>query len=444
MITEVPSNTAFSQRELRYTLFILFLINFLNFFDRSIPAVVLEPIRKEFDLNDTMLGLLATGFTLIYALAGLPLGRLADRMQRTRLLGYGVLAWSAMTAATAMAWNFASLMLMRLGVGIGEASCAPAANSMIGDLFPSGQRARALGFFMLGLPIANLACFSLVGYLAHRYGWRTPFVLAALPGILVAVLAFRLREPVRGGHETYQLQAPIARPFRQVIAVPTLWWIILSGAAVNFAAYALSTFLPSLMTRFHGANLAQAGLISAIVLGLTGIVALSLGGGLADRAHQRNPANGRLRLGSVCLLIGAPLLWLGLSQPAGSVIASSALIAVGWMMYFMYYVTVYPSVHDVVDARLRATAMAVYFFFQYVLGAGFGTVITGMVSDHYARSAMAAAGALAINDEFRAIGLQASMSLIVPLAILVTGLALACASMRFAKDVARVREQASS
>ncbi len=441
-MTPAPTS-AYTQRELRYSLFVLFLINFLNFFDRAIPAVVLEPIRKEFALNDTMLGMLATGFTLIYAVAGLPLGRLADRVKRTHLLGFGVLAWSLMTAATAAAWNFASLLAMRLGVGVGEASCAPASNSMIGDLFPSGQRARALGVFMLGLPIANLACFSLVGYLAHRYGWRTPFVLAAIPGILVAVLAFRLREPVRGAQESYRIAAPIANPFRQVIGVPTLWWIILSGAAVNFAAYALSTFLPSLMTRYHGANLAQAGLVSAIVLGLTGIFGLTVGGWMADRAHASNPANGRLRLGAIALLIGAPLLYLGLSRPAGSVVSSAALIAVGWMMYFMYYVTVYPSVQDVVEARLRATAMAVYFFFQYVLGAGFGTVITGMVSDHYAQAAMAAAGAPEITDQFRAIGLQASMSIVVPTAIAITGIALAFASMRFAKDVARVQERSA-
>ena len=106
----------------KYTLLMLFLINFLNFFDRTIPAVVLEPLRLEFGLTDTMLGLLGTAFTLVYALAGLPLGRLSDRLKRTRVLGAGVFVWSLFTAASGMAWNFVSFFLIRLGVGIGEAT----------------------------------------------------------------------------------------------------------------------------------------------------------------------------------------------------------------------------------------------------------------------------------------------------------------------------------
>ena len=132
-----------------YTLFVLFLINFLNFFDRVLPGVVLEPVRKEFGLSDTLSGVLGTAFILVYAIAGVPLGRLADRVRRTRLLAGGVAAWSLMTAASGAVVNFWQLLLVRMGVGIGEASCAPAANSMIGDLYPSARRARALGLFML-------------------------------------------------------------------------------------------------------------------------------------------------------------------------------------------------------------------------------------------------------------------------------------------------------
>jgi len=155
--------TATAQAGVRYALAMLFLINFLNFFDRAIPAVVLEPIRKEFNLDDTWLGLLGTSFTLIYALAGLPLGRLSDKMRRTWVLSGGVFVWSLLTAASGAAWNFVSFFLIRLGVGVGEASCAPASNSMIGDMYPSQQRARALGLFMLGLPLGQLASFALVG-----------------------------------------------------------------------------------------------------------------------------------------------------------------------------------------------------------------------------------------------------------------------------------------
>ncbi|GJJ04296.1 MFS transporter [Duganella rhizosphaerae] len=420
-------------------LFTLFLINFLNFFDRTIPAVVLEPIRKEFALDDMMLGLMGTTFTLMYALAGLPLGRLSDRVRRTRVLAGGVFVWSLMTAASGLAWNFGSFLLIRLGVGIGEASCAPASNSMIGDLYPSKQRARALGLFMLGLPLGSLACFMLVGYLAHNYGWRAPFYLAAVPGFVVALLVLRLREPVRGAQEGHAAGtlAPVARPYRSVLAIPTLWWIIVSGAALNFASYAMSTFLPSLMIRYHHVNVAQAGMVAAIVLGVTGLIGLTAGGWIADRVHQAF-VRGRLLLGAICLLVSAPLLWLGLTRAAGDVVAVTALLSLGWLLYFMYFVTVYASIQDVVEARLRATAMSVYFFFQYILGAGFGTIVTGALSDRLAVRAMQAEHAQAMTDGFRAIGLQGALSLAVPGAIFITGLALCLAARSFAADAARV------
>jgi predicted MFS family arabinose efflux permease len=423
------------QAGVRYALLMLILINFLNFFDRTIPAVVLEPIRREFKLDDTMLGMLGTSFTLVYALAGLPLGRLSDRIKRTRVLAVGVFAWSLMTAASGAAWNFASFFLIRLGVGVGEASCAPAANSMIGDMYPSQRRARALGLFMLGLPLGSLACFGLVGNLAQRYGWRVPFYVAAAPGFVIALLALTLREPVRGSQEAYKVDAtaPLARPYRRLLAIPTLGWIILSGAAVNFAAYAFSTFLPSLMIRYHHMNVAQAGAVGAVVLGLTGLLGLIAGGWVADKLHGAFP-RGRLMFGASCLLASAPLLWLGLTRQSGDVTAVTALLSAGWMLYFMYFVTVYPSVQDVVEPRMRGTAMAVYFFFQYVLGAGFGTVVTGALSDAFARRAMEAAGAAEMNEAFRATGLQSSLSLLVPLAILVTGVALLGASRCFVRD----------
>ena len=262
-MTPAPPSSA------RYTLFVLFLINFLNFFDRILPAIVAEPLRKEFQLDDTMLGLLGTAFILVYAIAGLPLGRLSDRVRRTRVIAAGVFTWSVMTAATAGAWNLASLFVARLGVGIGEASAAPAANSLIGDLYPPERRARAFGLFMLGLPVGSLACYALGGYVAQRYGWRAPFLLAALPGLLAAAMMLGLRDPVRGAKESYATDTLLAvdRPYRRVLAIPTLWWIIASGATINFAAYSVGNFLPALLSRFHHASMTEAGLASSIALG---------------------------------------------------------------------------------------------------------------------------------------------------------------------------------
>ncbi len=129
---------------------LLFLANLLNFFDRTIPAILNEPIRREWGLNDFQLGIIAAAFTVIYAITGLPLGRLADRGSRRKVIGWGVAVWSAFTAANAFAWSFGSFLVARMGVGVGEASYAPAASSLIGDLFPAERRSRALGILDQG------------------------------------------------------------------------------------------------------------------------------------------------------------------------------------------------------------------------------------------------------------------------------------------------------
>src|SRR6266404_5687667 len=421
-----------------YILLLLFLINLMNFFDRTIPAVVLEPIRKEFGLDDTALGLLGASFTLIYAVAGVPLGYLADRFRRTRILAAGLTAWSLLTAASGLAWSFMSFFWIRLLVGVGEASCAPAANSLIGDLFPSEKRARALGIFMLGLPLGLLLAFSIVGALAQDYGWRVPFYLAAVPGFVVAAMIMFAAEPVRGSQETYAIDATTAldRPMRRILAIPTVWWIIASGATVNFAAYAMGTFLPTMLIRYHGLSIGKAGLIAALVLGATGLVGLTAGGWLADYLHKKF-LRGRLLLASCSMLVATPLLYFGLAQPAGAADAATILLSLGWLLYFSYYCSVYSALQDVVEPRLRATAMAVYFFFQYVLGAGFGTVVTGALSDMYARQAMTAAGTSEMTDAFRAVGLQSAMALVVPLAIALTCVSLFFAARSFIADATK-------
>ncbi len=427
-----------TSRATKATLFALFLINFLNFFDRVMPAVVLEPMRKEFGPSDTMLGLLGTAFVLVYAVAGVPLGRLADKARRTRVLAGGVFVWSLLTAAGGAATSFVTMFLFRLGVGVGEAACAPAANSMIGDLYPSGKRARAMGLFMLGLPLGTLAAFAIGGWLAQRFGWRYAFYIAAVPGLVVALFVLFLPEPARGGQEAYQVDATqaVEHPFRKLAAIRTLWWVTISGASFNFASYALSTFLPALMIRYHHATVGQAGGVGAVVFGLTGLLGLTLGAQVADRVHRAFP-RGRLKLGAISLLLSAPLLWLGLARSPGEIVVTTAFLAVGWLLWFIYYVTVYPTVQDVVEPRLRATAMSLYFFFQYILGAGFGTLITGLLSDRFAANAMRATGATEMSEGMRALGLQGSLGTVVPLAVLLTGIALLFASRHVAADAAR-------
>ncbi len=229
-----------------FALFVLFAINLLNFFDRQLPGALAEPIRKEFHLSDTSLGLLGTVATLMYALVGLPLGRLADRWSRTRLIAIGTASWSLLTAASGLAQNYAQLFVSRLGVGLGEATCAPAGQSLIGDLYPPQQRARAMGVFMLGLPAGLCLAYFSAGAIGAAFGWRAAFLFACLPGLLFAWLALRIPEPVRGALDAARSaaasDAAVRSPYAAVLKLPTMWWIILSGIFHNFNMYAINAF----------------------------------------------------------------------------------------------------------------------------------------------------------------------------------------------------------
>src|SRR5476649_2767478 len=169
-------------------LFLLFLANLFNFFDRTIPAIIIEPIRKEWHLSDFEIGMIGTAFTIVYAIAGLPLGRLADTGSRRKLMGWGLAVWSGLTAVNGLVGSYWTFLLVRMGVGIGEASYAPAANSLIGDLFPAHRRARAMGIFMLGLPLGLLLAFFTIGAMVKAFdSWRAPFFIAAVPGLILGV-----------------------------------------------------------------------------------------------------------------------------------------------------------------------------------------------------------------------------------------------------------------
>src|SRR5260370_1568081 len=145
-----------SRDRAHYTLAVLFAINLLNFYDRQIFGALAEPIRKQGALTDAQIGWLAIAFTLLYALVGVPFGRLSDRWNRPKLLSLGVAAWSLLTAASGIAWSYGSLFVARLGVGVGEATCAPACNSLIRDLDPPTRPSPALSLFILRL---SLGCF---------------------------------------------------------------------------------------------------------------------------------------------------------------------------------------------------------------------------------------------------------------------------------------------
>jgi MFS family permease len=419
-------------------LLLLFLANLLNFFDRTLPAVVIEPIRLEFGLSDFQLGLLSTSFVLVYAIAGVPLGRLADTGSRRRVLAWGLATWSAFTGLAGMAWSYASLLVIRMGVGVGEACYAPAANSLIGDLYPPHRRARAVGIYMLGLPLGLLLAFFTVGPLVEALGsWRAPFFIAAVPGLLLALLFLRIVEPPRGGADAIALGEPVRQPIRSLLRIPTLWWIIFSGLGLNFATYPTSGFLVPLLQRHFGLGLGEAAIYTGLIVGATGLVGLTAGGAIADRMHRASE-RGRLLFGAAMMAVAAALTCAALALGAGSVALFVSLFALGWLACYTYYTCVYPAVQDVVEPRLRATAMALYFAAMYLLGGAAGPSVVGALSDHLAHGAMLADGATTLAETHRAAGLYGAMYL-VPALLAFTSLCVFLASRTFARDARAMR-----
>ena len=440
-----------------YALAVLFAINTMNFFDRQILGAIAEPIRREWGLSDSDMGWLGTAFTLLYAAIGVPLGRLTDRSVRTRILAVGVFVWSLLTAASGLARNYIQLFLLRLGVGVGEAACAPAGNSLIGDLFPASKRAKAISIFMMGLPIGIALSYYVSGTVAHAYGWRAAFFVAGIPGLICTVAVLFFREPKRGATEVHDIGAMKREgsPYKLVLSIPTMWWLIASGALHNFNMYAIGSFLSPFLTRYHYADLAigeatrQAGFVSMFVNGLAGIPGLLLGGIIGD-AIMRRRANGRLLVGAIAILISAPLHYLALGRPPGDTLGFAVLMGLGVAAMYAYYSTVYSTIQDVIEPSLRGTAMALYFFAMYVLGASLGPLGTGLASEYFTKRAAHAAGVVETSQQalerFRAEGLHSAMYLIPILGALLT-LVLFAGSRTVTKDMEKLqrwmRESAS-
>ncbi len=426
-----------------FALWVLFAINAINFFDRQILGAVGEQVRKEFMLSDASLGLLGTAFTLLYAFVGVPFGRLADRIGRKNILSAGVFFWSLMTVGSGLAQSFWQIFWLRLGVGVGEASCAPAATSLIGDLFPPERRAKALSIFMLGLPVGVALSFAVSGTIAKTYGWRAAFLVAGIPGLLCAVAVLFIKEPLRGAAERHDIgeQKRAGSPYRLILASPTMRWLIISGAIHNFNMYAIGAFITPFLMRYHKVDIQTANFVSMIVYGVMGAPGLLIGGFIGDAAMKKR-TDGKLLVATFAILFAVPLLFFALNMPGGNIAGFLILMGFACALMYFYYSIVYSTIQDVTEPGLRGTAMAVYFFAMYVLGASFGPYVTGLLSDFFTKQAATAAGvsdsAQAALEPFRAAGLHSAMY-ITPILAVLLALVLFAASRTVTKDMEKLQ-----
>ena len=422
-----------SSNRLVLSALVLFAINTLNFYDRTVPGALTEPIRKEFHLTDTQIGLLGSAFIWIYALVGLPLGRIADTASRKKLLAIAIFLWSSLTASAALAGSFSMLLFSRIGVGIGEAACAPTATSWLGDLFPPDKRSRVLALFMLGVPVGSALSFFFSGPLTQAYGWRAAMIVAAAPALLLIPALLFLPEPKRGASEIHPVSLTPTSMW-SILRIPTLWWIIASGAFINFNLYAIATFLTAFLSRIHGLSLASSGITAGIVYIIGGLAGCAIAGYLGDSAIRRRK-DGRLRIAAMTSLVAAPLACFGVLQPAGSLLAAVISLTLAYSLLTSYYGLVYSAIQDLVAPNQRGATMAIYFLAMYACGASFGPLLTGRLSDLLAHRAARLAGSAIVAEQFRAVGLQQAM-LIIPVLSVLLALVLYFGSRSMITDVA--------
>lgn len=367
-----------------YTLLILTLTYTIAFIDRQILAIAQEAIKAELQLSDTQLGLLTgLAFALFYATLGIPVARLADRYNRRNLLTYALSLWSLMTALTAFAQNYLYLFLARIGVGVGESGANPPSYSIIADIYPLEKRATALSLYTTGSNIGLLIGFLFGGWITQTYGWRTAFLVAGLPGILLAlVLRTTLTEPPRGHshHQVKQEGISLVEGLRFLTARVTLRWLVPAVCLGTLVSYSAMAWMAPFYLRSYAMDMTTVGTILALMFGVGGALGTSLSGLLADRLATRD-LRWYLWLPALMNLISAPLLIFGIT--ANSAVGSILLLLFPFAFGAMFYGVSLTVINTIAPPNLRATASALYLLLANIFGVGLGSLAVGMLSDFY-------------------------------------------------------------
>lgn len=413
-----------SALERGYVVAVLSLIYVFNSLDRSIMWVLIEPIKAEFQLTDAQLGLVSGFmFSAVYGVVGVPLGLLADRVNRKRLITACLTFWSAMTMLCGVVQSFWQLCVARIAVGAGESGSPPASMSIIADLYPTTRRATALGVYMGAVPVGITLAFIGGSWAAAQHGWRAAFLLAGAPGLILAlVLWLTVREPRRGqeGDDAPQARASIRQTFAFIGSQPSLMALFATMVAATTASSGAATFMVSMLMRSHGMSIEAAGRLNGVAF-LAAAIGVPLLGALADRLARNDVRwlawfSAVVVTGALPLLVGIALaanpLWVGV------LLALWTVCQMGWNG------PGYSLIQALVPVRMRATATSIQYVLANLVGIGLGAPVLGLVSD-------------LLHDRYGAQSLRYAMVVMSALYII------ACASLVFAgfrvsRDMARV------
>jgi predicted MFS family arabinose efflux permease len=378
-----------STRQKNYTLFILVLVFTSSHVDRQIMGILGQPIKESLQISDTQLGLL-TGimFAVFYATLGMPMAMWADRRNRRNLISFSVFVWSGMTALCGAAASFTQLLLLRIGVGVGEAGSNPPSHSIIADLYPKEQRATAMAIFGTGINWGILIGFLVGGWINEWYGWRTAFVVVGLPGIFLALLVrFTLKDPPRGYAEVKGKELPKVAPppfwsvAKFMLYNPVLRNIVAAGSLISFTGYAAVIWIPIYLVRIHGMGTGEVGTYLALFIGVGGAVGIYLGGRLADFLAARHGEQWLPWIVAMVSLLGLPFLYLCFTAATqtGALWAYALPAALGTV----YVAPSFALIQNQTPTEMRSVAAAINLFISNIIGLGLGPFSIGLFSDMF-------------------------------------------------------------
>lgn len=381
----------------RWVLTLLLSAYTLNFIDRTIIATIGQAIKVDLKLTDAQLGLLGGfSFAVLYTILGLPLARLAERWNRVSIIAIALIVWSGFTALCGIAGSFTQLLLYRIGVGVGEAGCSPAAHSLISDYYPPRQRSSALAVYSFGIPLGAMIGAIAGGWLAQNLSWRLAFFVVGAPGAAVAlIMKLAIKEPPRGLSEPASAVAAETPPplsvrgeFAEIRAVARallMSWpvanIVIGVTLASFAGYGAGQFAPPYFIRTFGLNYAQVGLLIGLIGGFSSGLGTLAGGFVTDWASRHGPRWYAL-VPSIGLAISTPIYILAYYAPSWRM--AGLILLIPGIFHYTYLGPTFGVIQNMVPTFRRATATALLFFVLNFIALGFGPPFTGWIIDHFA------------------------------------------------------------
>lgn len=382
----------------KYLLGLLMAILATNCVDRLVLGIVQQDIKRDLALTDTQLGFLSgIAFAMFYAVMGIPLARWADRGNRVTLISLTTGLWGVAVALCGMVGSFVQLLLIRIGVAVGEAGCVPPALSLIADYFNRAERPRAVAIYMLGAQFSYVIGYFLGGWLNEFYGWRITFILMGTPGLVLALLAaFTLREPRRthltsksNASFTPVTPAPISNSSAAAPTLKTVWrtlWangtfrqLLLCYAVLFFFLNGVLQWLPTFFIRSHHMQTGELGTVLAVVFSIGGF-GVYLGGVLASRYAVHNEC---LQLKACAIaIVASALLWIA-AYLSPDLYLTFALIGLGVVVQSLIVGPLNATIQTLVPEAMRAMAFAVVYLFANLIGMGLGPLAVGMLSDAF-------------------------------------------------------------